>query len=137
MAIAPLPSSAALAWLDHARKTLNLVEAASSPFHLPLDVRESFHAYLDEWMWAADAAQVFRWEGDIDPEVARHLVHHWHVLACALESERERCGFPRRPAEADVFYIALVVALTDALAGDQATSAFGEGLRGAWPGVTA
>ena len=131
--VASVPSSSALAWLDHARKVVSLIGDERFPVRLPADVLEAFGGYLDEWLWAADAGPVFNWTGEVDPEVACHLVHHWHGLAQWVAEARAGIATLRRPAEGDIFYAALVSSVTDALALDACTHAFGEAIRGAWP----
>lgn len=129
-----IPSSSALAWLDHARKLLGQVADEAFPIRLPQDVLDGFNGYLEQWFWAADAGPAFHWRGEVDPEVACHLVHHWHTLVQWATESRGAAG-PTRPAEGDAFYAALVDAVTDALVLDDCTHAFGEGLRASWPGL--
>lgn len=112
---------------------LSLVTDERLPVSVPADVVLAFGAYLDEWLWAADAGPVFNWAGEVDPEVACHLVHHWHGLAHWVAAAREGAPQLRRPPEGDAFYAALVAGVTDALTHDECTHAFGEGLRASWP----
>lgn len=135
--LASVPSSSALAWLDHARKVLSLVTDERVRVRMPADVVEAFRGYLEQWLWAADAAPTFQWSGEVDAEVACHLVHHWHALAQWVAEAREGMAVLRRPPEGDAFYAALVAAVTDALALDECTHAFGEAVRSAWPDLPA
>lgn len=134
--VAPVPSSSALAWLDHARKVLSLLGDEGFPLTVPADVVEAFGGYIDRWMWVADANPAFSWSGEIDPEVACHLVHHWHGLAQWMAEARLGRPGLSRPQEGDQFYAALVSAVTDALVLDECTHSFGEALRSSWPGLS-
>lgn len=133
--VAAVPSSSALAWLDHARKVLSVVSDEGFPVRVPDDVLLAFGSYLDEWLWAADAGPVFNWSGEIDAEVACHLVHHWHGLARWVAEAGQGVAQLRRPPQGDAFYTALVASVTDALALDECTHAFGEAIRSSWPGL--
>ena len=134
--LGPLPSEAVLTWVAYAEAVVAALKAeASSLPHVEAEVLQSFERYLAQWKAAARAGDVFRWSGDADPEAVEYLLHTWFNLAQALSS-RPDDGFPRSPAEGQVFYDAVLTAVLDGLRaeGRETTTLFADHLRAFWPG---
>lgn len=131
--LGPVPSSSALAWIDHARRVLDRL-AAEDPPTVPPDALAEFEAYLREWEAVARTDPEFRWRAEVDPEVVEYLLNAFHRIATRLDAETG--DRPRMPPEAEPFYRMLVVDLLDELARvDESRAEFAEHLLRFWPGI--
>lgn len=125
--VGPLPNDTAVAWLAYARDVVNAVAR-----QLPIQVAAGFSGYLEEWSDAAHG-EVFRWEGEAEPEEVEYLLHAFFKLAQTVAEQQVPMPMP---AEGQLFYTTLVNALLNALrAENRAASEFAEHLAPFWPGL--
>jgi hypothetical protein len=137
VALGPLPSESARAWLAYARHVV-VTPRAHDAETLNDEIRHAFESYLTEWDKAAADDPVFRWETEVDGELVEYLVHAFYRVAVRLSEEAERRGGRLAPPEGDIFYAALVRALLDAMEAETVAAAeFAGHLRAFWPGVAA
>jgi CheY-like chemotaxis protein len=133
--LGPVDAAAALAWVTNARRVVGILRerAAPLPFDVPVHIADQFDHYLAEWEAVAAANDTFSWSGTADSDEVRHLMTYWFNLATVLAERGPELGLSA-PPEAEVFYVDLVRALTEALA-DADEERVGQTLRDSWPGV--
>jgi hypothetical protein len=129
--LGPVPSGAALAWLNYARETLGVVRA--DPRDTPPGVLETMARFLEEWTAAARAAPTFRWEGEVSAEHVAYLVEWLYRLGVRVQDDAESGRARLRPPEADKFHVLLVRTVLDTLAREEPSQAhFVDELRARW-----
>ena len=136
--LGPLPAASAEEFLVNAIEVLERIRAAGvdSEFDLPGDVADAFAGFLEEWLWRAQTGDPFSWSGEFDPLLLRRLVAYWFNLAGVISGRSEELGLPVAGPGAEPFYLALVDAVTEALAGTDDPEHVGARARQAWPGIT-
>ena len=113
VSIGPAPGASARAWLVAARRTLETVRHRPD-LDVPDDVLASFDGYLATWA-AEMAGDEFRWEGEVDPAVLRHLAAHWaRLVTLAREADGGSGLAPADPA-GEAFFDALAAGIADGL----------------------
>ncbi len=131
MAVGPVSSASALAFIGYARDVIDRGAAAGD---LPPDVSGAFADYLTEWEGLARTGPEFTWVTTVPVEVAEYLVHAFYRLALRLADAARATG-PASPPAGRPFYELLVDGLLDGMAGEGASAAeFAEHLRSFWPG---
>jgi hypothetical protein len=138
LVVGPTSSQSARAWVAYGRRIVT--EAATSGSDLgegvDRDVLTAFARYLDEWEQVAGRADEFKWETELDVDVAEYHVLGFFRLARRMTDRFEATGRRTMPAEAGPFYRALVGAVLEALRHEGAAPAeFSDQLAGLWPGV--
>jgi len=136
IALGPVPAASVRSWVANARVVLDGVRRAGHrlPVELPDDVAAAFIAYLDEWDSRATQLDPFVWSSEVDVEQARHLVVYFFGLLTLDDAVWEEHGLPFAPPEAEAFYLAVSVAVTDALAA--ADAEVGASIKASWPEET-
>lgn len=136
VALGPVPAASVRSWVANARVVLDGVRRAGDrlPVELPEEVAAAFLAYLDEWDDLAADLDPFVWAADVDVEQARHLVVYFFGLLTLDDAVWEEHGLPFAPPESEPFYLAVSVAVTDALAA--ADAEVGAAIKASWPEET-
>ena len=111
--IGPVPGRSARAWLAAAQRTIDTVRNRPA-LGVPEDVVDGFDLYLTLW-GAAMQGNEFRWEGDVDPALLRHLAAHWARLATLARDESADAGLAPADPEGEAFFAALAAGMADAL----------------------
>lgn len=111
--IGPVPSKAALAWLDYADGVLR--ELDRDDRGIPAGARAEFRRLTAEWRAAAQADPTFRWTGNPDPAHVEFLVLSLYRLGTRLSDEEREGRRELRPPEARRFHVVLVQSVLDAL----------------------
>lgn len=129
LAIGPVPSSAALAWIEHGQKVLEDIPGRDDvPFELPPETIRALRALLEEWLWAADGAVTFEWSSELEEIELRTLVQYWLNIASYL-ARGGGYGRLKMSVEAVPFEHALLSSVLEALGDDD----FGRRLGEMWP----
>ncbi|MDQ3106294.1 MAG: response regulator, partial [Actinomycetota bacterium] len=133
VALGPIASSSAAAWVANARAVLHGVLAAGDalPVELPPEVAAAFLGYLDDWDRVAAADPEFRWRADVPVDDARHLAVYLFGVLTLDDETWDRHGLPYAPPEAEPFYLALVESVTEGLSA--ADAEVGPILEASWP----
>lgn len=118
--VGPVPSDSVIIWLAFARTVIAQVITNPGAYGTPLSEVEltAFEAYLDEWELVANRDHVFHWSTDADPDKVKRLADTWLHLAEGMAAEAQRRGYEIQPPEGRPFNDALIVAVLQALAGE-------------------
>jgi hypothetical protein len=137
--LGPVPSTAAIAWIESARDALRSVREHRSalPFAVPPEVVATFIAYLDDWERAARRSPVFTWAGVEDVERARMLVQYWFNIDSLDDVTSRRIGIRKPRPEARPFLVTLVKGVVRALEQEATCQAFVHNLIRGWPTAAA
>lgn len=112
--IGPAPGRSARVWLAAAQETIATVRSRPE-LGVPLDVLAGFDLYLGLWSGAMQE-EVFRWTGEVDPGLLRHLAANWARLANLAREADGGSGIRPADAEGEAFFSALATGMADALA---------------------
>jgi CheY-like chemotaxis protein len=108
------------AWAVAAARTVQALREQPE-LGVPDDVVVDFERYVDEWReLAASSPATFRWDGDVEVAEVRRLASYWALLANIARTEVHPTGVEPATEEARPFYDALVAAMAEVLAVDDA-----------------
>jgi hypothetical protein len=114
IAVGPVSSDSAQAWISYATDTLALLRALPEE-QLPRHALDGFASLLDEWRRIARHAGQFRWSSEERPERVQYLLNALYVAGTLIEREAASGRARLRPPEADEFHVVLVREALDAL----------------------
>jgi hypothetical protein len=114
IAVGPISSDSARAWITYATDMLALLRALPEE-QLPRRALDVFASLLDEWGPIAEHAAQFRWSSEEQPERVQYLLNALYVAGTLIEREAASGRARLRPAEADEFHVVLVREALDAL----------------------
>lgn len=108
-------------------------QPATTP-SLCAQVVDDLDAYVNQWAQASGTCNgSFRWQTEIDPDELEYVTYAFYNLDLRLCEHVGRQESVPGPPEGRTFYLVLVRALLDALAGEGAArAAFAEQLRLVW-----
>lgn len=124
--IGPVEVDAARCWLAHVGANLDVVRRRGEvlPFRLPDEVAEDLEELLAAWRRVTDgnASGVFHWIGDLEPARVRTLVRSWANLDSLTDDLVRELGLDWSPPAGRPFFVALAVAVAEALAAEDLSS---------------
>ena len=140
VALGPVPSSSVTAWVDNALLGVSLAERGGRafPFAAPSASLAPAIEFFAEWVNVAraDPEGEFRWAGDVDGEVALHLLRYWHNIGRAMLELSSEGEVPKLDPGAEQFADALLRALLDGLVAERRMeSAMAERMWRSWPRI--
>lgn len=132
--VGPVPSDAALEWIDNSRKIIEAV--GSSPAFADVDITpeiiETFSRYLESWREVAEADREFVWAARASAEDVEHLLEAW-VAIDAVDTARLRAvGLDWSSPRGTLFKDALTAAVLEVLQRQEALRSVTERLQRLW-----
>ena len=120
VSIGPVPAMSVSVWAVAAARTV-LALREQPELGVPDDVIADFEAYVAEWSaLAASSSSTFVWTGDVVVADVRRLAGYWALLANIARTDAHPTGVEPAPEDARPFYDALVAAMAEVLAADDA-----------------
>lgn len=122
VSIGPVPTGSVSTWAVAAQRTVRALRAQPE-LDVPDDVVNDFERYVVEWQeLAASSPSTFLWTGEVEVGEVRRLASYWALLANIARTDVHPTGVEPAPAEAQPFYDALVAAMAEVLAVEDADS---------------
>lgn len=121
--VGPVESSAAIAWINNARRILYAVETQPAVLSQPLgpEVADALHRFLDTWSEIAKANHTFTWMARATPAVVTPLVEAWAAINALTDDEIATLGCRWSPPAGEAFSNALFSGVLEALRAHDAT----------------
>lgn len=115
--VGPVESTAALAWINNARKILFAVETHPAVLSKPLgpDVAEALHRFLNTWSEIAEANQTFTWVARATPSIVTPLVEGWAAINALTDDDIAALGCRWSPPAGEPFSSALFSGVLEAV----------------------
>ena len=134
--IGPVPSAAALAWIDNATRTVEVVRAHPEVLDRPVpdSVFDAFTRFLRMWRDIAGANDDFFWAARAKPSEVGMLLEAWAAIGRIPEDRLAAIGCRRGVPEGRPFYLAVTAAILDAVQRFDATSELAATLTRQWGG---
>lgn len=132
--VGPVPSTAAVAWVDNSSAILEAFVAHPEVLEAPLveaDVAR-FRQLLDLWRRTASARETFCWVGTAAREEVERLVRVWAALDSVSDEQIAALGCSWSPPEGRPFYEALTGGVLAALDRHQETQGLARMLSQKW-----
>lgn len=132
--IGPVPSAAAVAWVENSAAILEAFVAHPEMLDEPLveaDARR-FQQLLDLWRQIASGRDIFTWVGTAAREEVERLVRVWAALDSVSDEQIAALGCSWSPPDARPFYLALTSGVVAALERHQETQDLARALSQKW-----
>jgi CheY-like chemotaxis protein len=132
--VGPVPSSAALDWIDNTGRIIDAVRRHPELTVEPVDpaVLRTFDDYLATWREVAAGDDTFSWVASASPEDVERLVGAWATIDAIPEERLVEVGCSFSSPTGRIFFSAVTTAIAEAVAHHEATSALAQRLRGQW-----
>lgn len=137
--VGPLPSSAALAWLENSCLILDAIRAHPEVLDTPIgaEVLDGLERFLQVWRDIATSSDVFVWVARARPGEVGALIRAFAAINRVPEDRLAELGCKRPEGEAAAFLDALTSAILAAVQQHNASGALAAALRRQWGGETA
>jgi len=132
--VGPIPSEAALDWVDNTAKIINAVRHRPDVLDTPVDdaVFETFDHYLAVWRDIAVGNDEFTWAARASSEDVERLVGAWASIDRLTDAQLEELGIEWSSPLGRTFFDALTAAVLEALAAHEATANLASRLQPQW-----
>lgn len=132
--VGPVPSAAALEWIDNTRKILRAVRDAPDVTDTTIEpeVFDTFLHYLDIWERVAEASPEFVWAARAPTAEVERLIGAWASIDRIDDDRLRALGCEWSSASARSFFDALTAAVLRALATHEHTVALARRLEPQW-----
>jgi DNA-binding NarL/FixJ family response regulator len=132
--VGPVPSDAALEWIDNTAQIVSMVRAhpelTETP--VPVDVLDTFEDYMRRWREVAQAESEFVWAATAEPSEVHRLIDAWATIDRIPEERLAEHGLAWSSPRGRVFFHAITEAVMEALARHEATLSLARRLEPQW-----
>ena len=132
--VGPIPSAAALDWLENTAKIINAVRRRPDVLDTPVDeaVFETFERYLQVWHDIAVGNEEFTWAARASSADVERLVGAWASIDRMTDEQLVELGIDWSGPLGRQFFDALTAAVLEALAAHEATANLAARLQPQW-----
>jgi CheY-like chemotaxis protein len=132
--VGPIPSEAALDWVDNTAKIINAVRHHPDVLDTPVDdiVFETFDHYLAVWRDIAVGNEEFTWAARASADDVERLVGAWASIDRMTDAQLEELGIEWSSPLGRTFFDALTAAVLEALAAHEVTANLAARLQPQW-----
>src|SRR4051812_21016608 len=132
--VGPIPSEAALDWVDNTAKIINAVRARPDVLDTAVDdaVFETFDHYLDVWRDIALGNNEFTWAARASADDVERLVGAWASIDRMTDAQLVELGIEWSSPLGRQFFDALTAAVLAALTAHEATANLASRLQPQW-----
>lgn len=132
--VGPIPSVAALDWVDNTAKVIAAVRRRPDVLDTPVDdaVFETFDHYLAVWRDIALGNEEFTWAARASADDVERLVGAWASVDRLTDPQLEELGIAWSSPLGRQFFDALTAAVLEALAAHEATANLASRLQPQW-----
>jgi len=132
--VGPVPSAAALAWVDNSRTIIDAFVAHPEVLDEPLDAADAtrFYQLLDLWRQVASGEETFCWVATAEVAEVERLVRVWATLDNVSDEQLARVGCTWSPPEAKPFFESLTGGVLAALERHEETRQLARSLGTKW-----
>ncbi len=132
--IGPVPSDAALAWIENAECIVQAVRSQPSLLDRPVppEVFDAFHRFLHVWRDIASANSEFFWAARANPAEVGALLEAWAAIGRIPDARLAEVDCQRGGAAGRPFHEAVTTAILEAVQRFDATSSLATTLTRQW-----
>jgi DNA-binding NarL/FixJ family response regulator len=132
--VGPVPSDAALEWIDNTARVVDVVRRNPGLTETPIPeaVLDTFDAYLATWREVAEAEAEFVWAATAEPSEVHRLIEAWATIDRIPEERLAEHGLAWSAPRGRVFFHAITEAVLEALARHETTLALARRLQPQW-----
>jgi DNA-binding NarL/FixJ family response regulator len=132
--VGPVPSDAALEWIENTARVVAVVRANPdlTEVPVPVDVLDLFDDYLARWREVAEAEAEFVWAARADPAEVHRLIEAWAAIDRIPEERLAEHHLAWSSPRGRLFFHAITEAVMDGLARHEETLALARRLRPQW-----
>jgi two-component system chemotaxis response regulator CheY len=132
--IGPVPSDAALEWIDNSCRIVEAVRANPELTEAPVDVvvLDTFDEYLSAWRDVARENEEFVWAASATPSEVDRLLSAWATIDRIPEERLEEVGLSFTGERGRLFFETITSAVMEALARHEATRELAQRLEPQW-----
>ena len=132
--VGPVPSAAALVWIDNSTRIVEAVRDHLDELKLPIDgeVLDAFLRFLSTWRTIAATSDDFVWVASAPPEDVTRLVETWAEIDRLSDETIHRLGCDWSPPQGQPFFHALTAGVLRAMEAHRATQQLAIALAPQW-----